>query len=543
MNQLKQTYAMADINQAAEQIQLALTKVSEKQGVRLAMLAEDFLESFAQQDPIGTITVRIDKFLGETYVKLIHQGAGFNPLEDYSDDLEDLSIEEDPDPLRRIRQMLFRAYGEGIRYARKGQRNILTLKIQAPATKSLYLNLGALVLAVILGQLLSVTLPEAVGLGLSTYLLTPIKTIFMNLLNLVMVPVVFFSIITCVGGFTNLSDLGRIGGKSFGLYMFTSVAAIAAAIAAYFLVPPSIQGIQAVESGSVSVATVELSAVDTIVGIFPSNIISPFADANMLQLIFLGLILGVCLTMLGEKGKPLNNLLDICNDLFMTFMGIIVRFLPLVTLATVTAIVIEMGLDVMISLVGLLGCYCVGIVLIMVVYTLIFMVLSHKSPLPLFRKVVPLLITAFSLSSSNATIPTTVDTCQNKLGVHPKVCSFTIPLGATINMDGTCIYTMVASLFLANVYGLEVSGPMLISLAGVVLALSIGMPGMPGSGLIAISMAITQLGLPVEAVGVVIGIDRLSGMLRTLSNVLGDTVVTVAVATSEKLLDEEVYYK
>ena len=504
---------------------------------------EDFFVAFAQNDPSCKINVRVDKNFGETYIKIISTGAKYNPLSEYAEDVDDLSaLQDDPDPLLRIRKMLLQSYGSGIRYSRKGRRNIISIKIAAPTTKSLYLNLGAFVVAIVLGQFLSMVLPEAATTALNAYLFTPIKDVFMNLLNLIVVPVVFFSIVTCMGGFTNLNELGRIDAKSFGLYMFTSVCAIAVAIAAYGIITPSVAGIQMSQAGSVDVATMSISAVDMVVGIFPSNIIAPFANADMLQLIFVGLLLGISLTALGERGKPLANLFDICNDLFMTVMGYVVKFLPIATLATVTGIVLQMGLQVMVSLAGLLLCFILGLLFICIIYTIVFVVLTKKSPLPMFRKVVPLLITAFSLSSSNATLPTTMDTCQSRLGVDPKVSSFTLPLGATINMDGTCIYTMVASLFLANVYGLEVTVPMLLSLSGVVLALSIGMPGMPGSGLIAISIAVTQLGLPVEAVGIIIGVDRLGGMLRTVSNVLGDTVVTVTVAQSENLLDSEIYY-
>lgn len=532
---------LSSSSEVIEKLQKSLHKIPEHQAMHVTMLVEDFISCFAEEDTEAKFTIQVNTFLGETHVKIFSTGEKFNPLDSFSEEMENIGIEDDLDPIWKIRRMLLQTYSDGITYARKKNKNILAIKISAPATKSLYLNLLALVVAIILGQLFRTVLPDSVNLALSTYLLTPVKDIFMNLLNLVMVPLVFFSIVTCVSGFTNLADLGRIGLKSFGLYLFTSVIAIVCAIAAYFVLTPSVQNIDISDSGSVELTEVSLSAVDTIVGIFPSNIISPFADADMLQLIFLGLLIGVCLTMMHEKAKPLCNIFEICNDLFMNIMGLIVRFLPLVTLATVTTIVIEMGIEVIISLLGLIACFVLGLLLIMLVYTAILVISSKQNPLPFFRKILPLLITAFSLSSSNATIPTTIDTCQKKLGVDAKISAFTIPLGATINMDGTCIYTMVSSLFLASAYGLEVTPSMLVTLSCVVFALSIGMPGVPGSGLIAISMAITQLGLPVEAVGIIIGIDRLGGMLRAMSNVLGDTAVTVSVASSEKLLDIETF--
>ncbi|MFI3177178.1 MAG: dicarboxylate/amino acid:cation symporter [Eubacteriales bacterium] len=436
---------------------------------------------------------------------------------------------------------MLQSFEEGISYSRKGRANVVSIKVHSKATKSLYLNLGALVLAVIVGQLFRMYLPDSIGTFINTNLFTPVKDIFMNMLNLIVVPVVFFSIASCVGSFSNLSDLGRIGGKSIALYMFTSVMAIGSALLAYFILPPIVDGIDVGSAVVTEVSTVELSLVDTIVGIVPSNIMDPFVNADMLQLIFLGLLIGVGTTMLGEQGKPLSNFIELLNELFIKIMGVFIKFMPFATFATVASVVWSLGIGIMISLMGLIACFVLGLCLIAVVYSLLIVVLAKKNPLPLFRKIPSLLVTAFALSSSNATLPTTMDTCEHKLGIDSKVSSFTLALGATMNMDGTCIYTMVASLFLANVYGIEVTVPMLVSLCGVVLALSVGMPGMPGSGLIAISMAAVQLGLPPDAIGLVVGIDRLGGMLRTMSNVLGDVSVTTVVAQSEGLLDEAVY--
>lgn len=527
-----------------EDLQKELQNAPQKIAMHATMLVEDFVDLFRKENPEGSITIQIEKKLGETYVKLYSRGAKFNPLEQYEEEILDYEDSDEIDiSLNNIRKMLLQSFEEGITYSRKGRTNVISVKVHSSATKSLYLNIGALILAVIVGQLFRMYLPDTIGTFINTNIFTPIKDIFMNLLNLIVVPVVFFSIASCIGGFSNLSDLGRIGAKSMGLYMFTSVMAIGSAILAYFILPPVTSGIDIGDAVATEVSTVELSFVDTIVGIVPSNITDPFVNADMLQLIFLGVLIGVGITMLGENGKPLSNLVELFNELFIKIMGIFIKFMPIATFATVASVVWSLGIGIMISLMGLIACFALGLCLMAFIYAMLVVVLAKKNPLPLFRKIMSLLVTAFALSSSNATLPTTMDTCQNKLGIDSKVSSFTLALGATMNMDGTCIYTMVASLFLASVYGIEVTTPMLISLCGVVLALSIGMPGMPGSGLIAISMAAVQLGLPADAIGLVVGIDRLGGMLRTMSNVLGDVSVTTVVAQSEGLLDEAIYSK
>lgn len=526
------------------ELQKQLVDAPQKIAMHATMLVEDFVEVISKENPQGSIVIQVEKILGETYVKLYHKGKKFNPLEQYEESvLEECGEDEIEVSLHNIRKMLLQSFEEGISYRRKGSSNVVSLKVHSGATKSLYLNIGALILAVIVGQLFRMYLPIGVSTFINNNFFTPVKDIFMNLLNLIVVPVVFFSIASCIGGFKNLSDLGRIGGKSFGLYMFTSFMAIGSAILAFFMLPPLTSGVDIGTETVTEVSSVELSLVDTITGIIPSNIIAPFVDADMLQLIFLGLLIGVGITMLGEKGKVLSELIDTSNELFIKIMGLFIKFMPIATFATVASVVWDLGLEIMISLIGLIACFALGLFFMSMVYMLLVVVLARKNPIPMFRKIIPLLVTAFSLSSSNATLPTTMDTCQSKLGIDSKVSSFTLALGATMNMDGTCIYTMVASLFLANVYGLEVTTPMLISLCGVVLALSVGMPGMPGSGLIAISMAAVQLGLPADAIGLVVGIDRLGGMLRTMSNVLGDVSVTTVVAQSEGLLNEEVYLK
>lgn len=522
-----------------QNLQNSLEKTPKKVAMHATMLTEDFVEMFSTQNPEENINIQTENRLGDTYIKIWNKAKKFNPLEEYEEAISE--NETDDYSISNIRKMLFQSFGEGVSYNRKAGKNIISIKVHSSVHKSLYLNLGALILAVIIGQLFRMYLPDAVGLFINDNLFVPVKTIFMNMLNLIVVPVVFFSIASCISGFTNLSDLGRIGGKSFVLYVLTSILAIASAVLAFSVFTPSTTGISVDNAASTDVSTVEISLVDTITGIFPSNILSPFSDADMLQLIFLGLIIGVGITLLGEKGKNLANLIDISNELFMKIMGVFIKFMPFATFATVASVVWSLGLGIMISLISLIACFVLAIVFIIIVYALLILIFARKNPLPMFKKVVPVLLTAFSLSSSNATLPTTMETCNNKLGVSPKVSSFSLPLGATLNMDGTCIYSIVSALFLAKVYGLEVTLSMLIPMCGVVLALSLGIPGMPGLALIVISMAVLQLGLPVESIGLIVGIDRLADMLRTTSNVLGDISVTTIVAKSEKLLDDKVY--
>lgn len=535
------TFAPSELSEHIESLENQLQKVETKQRLHATMLMEDFGVDFAKHNSEESLTMQVEKKLGEFYLKISQGGKSFNPIHDFSEEYGLLSLVDQEDPVVEIRRMLFQSYGDGIRYQRKGTRNIVTLKIKATATKTLYLTLISLILGFGAGGILpSLIAPEILEM-FATYGITPVKTVFMNLLNFVMVPVVFLSVVTCVGGFNSFGELGRIGGKSMFFYMFTSVVAILIATGLYFLLPSFAQGIDVSLDSSALVVAEEVSFLDTFLGIFPDNILSPFLNADMLQLIFIGLFLGISLSIIGERGKLLLEIFQGGNHLFMAIMGIVVQFLPIFTFCTVFSTMMNYGLPVLRSLFGLFCSVILGMLMMFLFYGLMFFVVSKKSPLPLYRKGSVAVLTAFSLGSSNATIPTTLSVCEKKLGVPKKISSFTIPLGSIINMDGSCVFTMLNALFLAEVYGIPLTPAMLFSLGGIVFSISVGLPGMPGAILVGITMVAAHMGLPADSVAIVMGIANLMGMPRAATNVMGDVAVTLSVAASENQLDIQQY--
>lgn len=529
-----------EINKILENLPQHLPKVDSKQCNHVTMLLEDFLINFTQANPEKEITLQVDRKLGELYIKITQTGDLHNPLEAFAQEFGDLSLEEAPDPLTQIQKMLYQTYGDGIVFRRRGKVNSLILKIKSPS-KQLFLNLWALVLAFVAGAILPMFLPETVLHGLVSYLFTPIKTIFMNLLNFIMVPLVFCSIITCVGSFTNLSELGRVGGKTMGTYFLTSFLAVVLSTGVHYLLPSSAQGIQiATDPNAEEIEVMTISLLDTFLDIFPSNIIAPFAEANLLQLIFAGLFMGTMLSVIGEKGKPLLAVFESANALAVQMISFVVIFLPLVTFSIVTTTMIEYGIGVLMSLLGLSLTVIFTLFLMFLIYGVLVFVMGGKNPVIMYKKCVPAMVTAFSLSSSSATIPTSTEVCR-KLGVPSRISAFTIPLGASINMDGACALNMLSVLFLTDVYGIEMTIPMLISLGCLIVSISVGLPGMPGAAVVGLTMAVSQVGLPLESVGIVVGIQNLLEMFCTASNVMGDISVTVGVTASEKILDDEMY--
>ena len=367
-----------------------------------------------------------------------------------------------------------------------------------------------------------------------------IGKMFVNGLKMLVVPLVFFSLICGVCGIGNLSTLGRVGGKSFLLYMMTTAIAIAVAISLAVSVGLG-EGMEFEEATSFTAKeTPPLSEV--IINIVPSNPIQAMANGDMLPLIFFSILVGISMLMLGEKSTPFVKGAEIANEIMMKMVTIVMAIAPYAVFALIAKSVAELGLDLLIQLAAYVA-VLVSALLIHLLFTLMIVLklFSGLSPMIFLRKIRSAQVFAFSTASSNATIPVTLRTVTKRLGVDNAVASFTVPFGATINMDGTAIMQGVATVFIANIYGLElgVTGYLTVILMSVLA--SVGTAGVPGVGLIMLSMVFTQVGLPVEGIGLILGVDRLMDMIRTAVNVSGDAVVSSIVAKSEGSLDRGVY--
>jgi len=363
---------------------------------------------------------------------------------------------------------------------------------------------------------------------------------FVNALKMLVVPLVFFSLICGVCGIGNLSTLGRVGGKSFLLYMLTTAIAIAVAISIAVSVGLG-QGMQFEETtGFIVKETPPLT--DVIIGIIPSNPVHAMANGEMLPLIFFSILLGISMLMVGEKSAPLVKSAEIANEIMMKMVTIVMAAAPYAVFALIAKSIAELGLELLIQLAAYVA-VLVGALMVHFLFTLMIVLklFSGLSPMIFLRKIRSMQVFAFSTASSNATIPVTLKTVTQRLGVDNAVASFTVPFGATINMDGTAIMQGVATVFIANIYGLElgVAGYLTVILMSVLA--SIGTAGVPGVGLIMLSMVFTQVGLPIEGIGLILGVDRLMDMIRTVVNVSGDAVVTSIVAKSEGSLDLAIY--
>ncbi len=363
---------------------------------------------------------------------------------------------------------------------------------------------------------------------------------FVTALKMLVVPLVFFSLISGVLGIGDINALGKVGAKSFALYMLTTAIAIAVAI--------GVAAVIGIGDGAhlTSVATFTakeappLSSV--LIDIIPSNVISAMALGKMLQLIFFSILLGISILMVGKKAEPVVKLIEIGNEIMMNMVNIIMAVAPYAVFALIAKALANLGLGLLADLAG----YVIVLISALMIHLFITLMgilklFSGVSPKTFLKKMKDTQVFAFSTSSSNATIPVTLRTVTERLGVDNSVASFTVPFGATINMDGTAIMQGVATVFIANAYGVDLGIAGYLTVIMMSVLASIGTAGVPGVGLIMLSMVFTQVGLPVEGIGLILGVDRLLDMIRTAVNVSGDAVVSVIVAKSEGKLDLEIF--
>ena len=399
-------------------------------------------------------------------------------------------------------------------------------------------------LGIIVGLAINLTGMNAPGSFINEYIVNGlfhmIGKMFVNSLKMLVVPLVFFSLICGVCGIGDIRMLGRVGGKAFALYMMTTAIAIATAI--LIAVTFGIGKGMNVETAAEFTGKESPPLTQVFIDIIPKNPINAMANGDMLPIIFFSILLGISMLMVGRKAKSFIEGAEIANEIMMKMVNIIMSVAPYAVFALIAKAVATLGLGLLASLAGYVG-VLVGALMFHLFITLMIVlkVFSGLSPAMFLKKIRNVQVFAFSTASSNATIPVTMRTVTERFGVNNSVASFTVPFGATINMDGTAIMQGVATVFIANVYNVElgVSGYLTVILMSVLA--SVGTAGVPGVGLIMLSMVFTQVGLPVEGIGLILGVDRLMDMIRTAVNVSGDATVSSIVAKSEGKMDVSVF--
>ena len=368
---------------------------------------------------------------------------------------------------------------------------------------------------------------------------------FIRLMQMLVVPLVFCSLICGSMAIGDTKTLGKVGVKTIGFYLVTTALAVCVALGSALLINPG-RGLDmdAVQKGTVSSTTEAISLVDTLLNIIPKNPVQSMANGDMLPIIVFALFVGIMLAKLGTRGSVVANFFSQFNDVMMEMTMAIMKIAPIGVFCLIARTFATVGFSAFAPMLKYMGNVTLALAIqCLVVYQILLFVFTRLNPFKFIKKFLPVMGFAFSTATSNATIPMSIDTLSKKMGVSKQISSFTIPLGATINMDGTSIMQGVAVVFIAQAYGIPLTMGNLATVVVTATLASIGTAGVPSVGLVTLAMVLNSVGLPTEGIALIMGIDRILDMIRTAVNITGDAVCTTIVCHQEGSLNREVFNK
>jgi len=380
-------------------------------------------------------------------------------------------------------------------------------------------------------------------LGDNATYLKPVGDIFVNMIKMIVVPLIFFSICSAITSMEQSHSLGRIGGKSLLIYLASTAVAIVIGLFLANVFDPS-EGITNTElfgsKKEIQPKTVSFS--ETIVGMIPTNPIKAMAEGNVLQIIVFALFLGTAVNITGKKVKKVADAMSEIAEVIYSLTGIIMKFAPFGVFALIGWVVGTQDPEILKALVKVVIVVISACVLhTILVYSLFIAGLARLNPLTFFKKIIDAQVLAFSTSSSSATLPITMKVAEDKLGVSKGTANFVLPLGSTVNMDGTAIYLGISTVFVAGLVGVDLTIGNYLTVIFTATLASIGAAGIPGVALVMMSMVFASIGLPIEAIAIIAGVDRLLDMVRTTVNVTGDLAISVVIDRSEGTFDQALY--
>ena len=375
--------------------------------------------------------------------------------------------------------------------------------------------------------------------------LQPLGDMFINAVKMLIVPLIFSSLIAGMTSLKDLKKLGRIGGKTLLIFLVTSILAIMMGILLSNIIRPGVGVSLAGTTQEMALpqsSSHESPLKTTLMHLIPSNPIKAMADGNVLQIIVFAILFGVTINLVGDKGKPVQQFFESLAEIMYKMTGIIMEAAPIGVFALMAAVVGQYGLEFLLPLVKVvLAMYFISLVHMVVVFGGALILVARLNPIRFLKGFLDAIVLAYSTSSSSAALPVSMRCCQENLGVPEDVASLVLPLGATINMNGTAIYQGICAVFLAQAYGIELSFANYATMIMTAILASVGTAGIPGAGLIMLTMVLSSVGIPLEGIALVAGIDRILDMVRSTVNVAGDALAAVLVSASENELDLSCY--
>ena len=538
----------ANIPDAIGFIKNALTekKINRKLAVKSVLAAEEILEKICEVADEGSqIKISITGIFKELKIKYSAQGGEFT-VADIQQKLlfpgQTVAEEQENEAMKGLLEKLF---GSDISIKCEKGKISVSQQVGKSPFKALVATLAALILGILVGLAIQNFASETLAEFLTKDIFAPIYSVLINALKMVVAPLVFFSIASSIAEFSDIKALGRIALKVVTIYIVTSILAICVGLLTYNIFPignPELaQGVNAeaaaetIEKG----ASATVSVKDTLVGIVPTDIVTPFQKSDMLQIIFMAVCLGLATASLTKAAPVAKDFVNAMNRVFSKITEVIVSFMPVLVFCAMAKMMATMNLMSFMQVITWIPVVYIGDVFMIIIY-LCLLTINGMNPIKFISKYYPAMVSAFTLSSSNAALPSSIRQSK-KLGISEKIYSFSLPLGATINMDGSCITLIISALFFARIYQLPTTSSMLLQLFIAIIVLSVGAPGVPGGNLVCLTILIPQIGVPAEAISLVIGLYPLISMMQTMANVTGDAVVTTIVAKSEKMLDTNEY--
>ncbi len=524
-----------NFSQTVEQIdtEFSKTKATKKESLNAQLLLEETFIRLVNIGKAESAKVKISQRFGDLTLQIESEGAEYNPLisvTDYDENDEDY-----------FRTVILKSNAHKMTYTRKGNKNLVIIQVHENTNKQLHYTLIGMISGIIFGVILKIcATPETISIFNET-IGGSVNTMFMNALNMTIAPVVFFSIISGITGLTNSASVGRIGGKLIGLYSLTTIIAICLGLTlAHFTFASGVPQVGIVDG---TASTERLSLLSAIVNIIPKDLVTPVIERGLLQIIFVAVVFGLCINKLGDKVKMINDFAREANTFCLTLITAIAAFIPLITFFAMARLVINLGMDSVILLAKLLACFVFGNLLMICTYSSMLLVFGKISPIPLLKKLPSFVAVPFATSSSNVTMPFTMKFCTEKIGISPKISSFSIPIGATVNMDGTGIFYSTTCIMLLKMYGVEIDSAAIFTLLLAIFTVSVGTPGIPGGAVVLMAAILGMFGVPAESVAIIFGISPIEDRINTTTNVVGDIGASTILAKTENLLDTKIYYK
>ena len=514
-------------------------RVKKRDLLEALLISEETLLLLSEHAPEdASIKVNIARRMGVPRIRLEIPGTPVTLDEHLGTvSIDQLGVETE----NAIRSVMLRSYADSIKYRHARSENILTIVTGIPERMLATRTVAAILLSLVTALLLRQVLPDTAVQWISANLLSPVESLFISALMCITAPAVFVSIACSMFRFEGFSELERSGKTVVLTYLMTSVAAAIIGMVMFGLFRPGQTGILALQAGSGTANTFSLLAIlETLI---PPNIVEPFISVNSLQLMVIAMTIGTALTMSGKRVQHLKILLEELDVLCGKVSSLVMYMVPVVVYCSTANALLSSRAEVLTAAAELIPALMAGMVALLALYCLILVFAARLNPLPFLKKYAPVMKSVFLKGSSVAAIPINMRISRRQLGVPKSICSFSIPLGATINMDGNCMCLTVISLFFVRICDVAFGTHEMILLLLLVLILSLGAPIAPGTLILCLVTLLTQMGIDISAISLIIGINFILEMLLGMVNSVGNVVVAILVARKEGLLDLDTYRK